>query len=100
MDFQPPAPIALPLYTSGAEVDVTMRDTRKIGRIFPCRVVVRIGADKPIADVIAEMHRFCHVLEWPCRMQTEKAWDPVIWCFENLLHARKFQRELLTITEE
>jgi hypothetical protein len=81
-----------------------MRDTRKIGRIFPYRVTVRIGTDKPVDDVIAAMHKFCYVLEWPCRMQTEKTWNPVIWSFENPLHARLFQQEfggeLLTVTEE
>jgi hypothetical protein len=80
-----------------------MHQTRKIGRTFPYRVTVSIAAEKRVADMIAGMYRFCHVLGWECRMLERQTWDPVIWCFENPLHAHTFHQEfggeLVTVTE-
>jgi hypothetical protein len=78
-----------------------------IGRDFPYRVVIRVpaGAVRPMLE---HMHEFCRTREWTYRTHESSrkpgAWDYVIWCFANPMHAQVFRRhfggERITVTEE
>ena len=79
------------------------RTTRRIGQHYPYHVVVRVGTDKLVTEMISEMYAYCRMLELPCRLQTGEAWTHMNWCFASPVHARTFQRqfggELVTATE-